>query len=363
MASVWVATYDGKRDGLAAALKEKLKYGDEVDLSPTVSRYLNFDLTKSQHLAPMRLVFWEGVVCGDYPLHFLRWWEDAYSAYDLVDSTKREKAEIRTLLAEAKFLFEGASNAAYPRYGAARELLLGFAIAVERQTLGADDKRIEKGLKHLEAAITQFRTLKPDQTALSTSDHFHIASAVHMTDWLLSELSAADAQERRQSTLKRLAQLGAIKSYTWLANVTGNWVYAYNVAEIYGRLGHPDLEQATLQAIKLNPRLADFDASTEFDGVDEPLRNAPALKDVLPKLSEKYGDWLKERAAAYHQHLSTYREDVTKGLKAMLKQVGRKLPSGLTMQRITKVFSLLTGFAVGLYVYLDAIAAIAKPIF
>lgn len=102
MASVWVATYAGKRDGVAAELKEKLEYGDEVDLGPTVSRYLNFDLTKSQHFAPMRLVFWEGVVCGDYPLHFLRWWEDAYAAYDLVASTKREKAEIRTLLAEAK---------------------------------------------------------------------------------------------------------------------------------------------------------------------------------------------------------------------------------------------------------------------
>jgi hypothetical protein len=87
------------------------------------------------------------------------------------------------------------------------------------------------------------------------------------------------------------------------------------------------------------------------------------LKDVLPKLSEMYSDWLKERTAAYHQHLSTYREGATKGLKAMLKQVGRKLPSGMSTQRVTKVLSLLVGFAIGLLLYFDGLAAIAKPIF
>lgn len=47
----------------------------------------------------------------------------------------------------------------------------------------------------------------------------------------------------------------------------------------------------------------------------------------------------------------------------MPKQVGRKLPGGLTAQRITKAFSLLVGLAVGLLLYFDGLAAIAKPIF
>jgi hypothetical protein len=370
MASVWLSSYNSKRDGLAYELRKKLKLAEQVDLSSAVTRFVNFDLTTSSYFAPMRLVFWEDVVAGDYPLYFLKWWEDAYVSYDLdAFPKKREQAEVRALLAEAEMLFKDESNEKYPRFDAMQELMQGVAIAVERRTLGTSDDKVEKGLVHLEKAISLFRVLKPQDTSLSNSDQFHIASAVHLSDWLLSEL---DHGALRIRSLKELNKLGAIKAYAWLAKVTGNWVYAYNVAEIYGELGNEAVaedaaaEDAMIEAIRLNPRLACFELETKFDGVDEPLSKAPALRQVLPKLSKKYGTWLNERAASYRRNERIYQKDVTKGIKVMLKEVGEKTPANWR-QRIVKALPLTMGFAIGAALLINTLAATfafaAKPIF
>ena len=370
MASVWLASYYGKRDGLAQTLREILKFSANVDLRPAVTRFVNFDLTTSSVFAPMRLVFWKDVVCGDYPLYFLKWWEDAYVSYDLNASPKkREKAEVRALLAEAEMLFKDGANEKYPRFDAIRELMQGMAIAVERRTLGTSDEKVKKGLVHLEKAISLFRTLKPQETSLSNSDQFHIACAVHLSDWLLSEL---DDGAFRIRTLRRLNDLGAIKAYAWLASVTHNWIYAYNVAEIYGELSNEAAaegvaaEDASIEAIRLNPRLACFELDTKFDGVDEPLSSAPALRQVLPKLSKKYGTWLNERAASYRRNETIYEKDPSKGIKAMLKEVGLKPPANWK-QHLAKALSLTMFFAIGAALLINAIVATAafaaKPIF
>ncbi|MCK1538676.1 MULTISPECIES: hypothetical protein [unclassified Bradyrhizobium] len=71
----------------------------------------------------------------------------------------------------------------------------------------------------------------------------------------------------------------------------------------------------------MNPRLADFDAITNFDGVDEPLSEAPALRRILPTLRDEQKEFLAACRDVYRRHAELCAKDVAKGIAAMLKDL------------------------------------------
>jgi hypothetical protein len=362
-AMLLVHHYNGKQDPLAVELRDELNLGEDLDLRPAVSRYISGATADSGFFDPIHLVFWRDVVAGDYPLPFLGWLERAYASYDLDNSPgKRDQAKVRTLLAEARMLFQLPTKASdqAPRAEAARHLMLGIAVGVEQRTLGTTQARLREGLQHLRTAVSLFRTLKPKESALSNSDKFHTACAVHMADWLLSELKD---EESRKRTLKELAASGAIGAYAWLAETTRNWVYTYGVAEIYGELGDPDVSKLLRQAIELNPRLANFALETGFDGVDEPLDKAPALQQAISNIAQNHKSWLEQRIEAYKRNADLYKEDVAKGIKAMLDDLKATKPAKkVAMKRAIAVAIVAIAALMASDIFLHA-AAFAKPIF
>lgn len=60
-----------------------------------------------------------------------------------------------------------------------------------------------------------------------------------MFDWLLSELEDKTVRAQMLAELPRQA----IDAFAWLAELTENWTYVYNVAEIYGVIGDVMLAQ------------------------------------------------------------------------------------------------------------------------
>jgi hypothetical protein len=126
----------GKQEALAAELRADLQLDDKADIRPLVFRYLSGELINSGVFEAIHLVFWRTIVRGDYPLHFLTWLERAYASYDSVDQKddirKGDIMPVRALLGEARLLFSEESaegEAAFPRYEAARQVMLGFAAA------------------------------------------------------------------------------------------------------------------------------------------------------------------------------------------------------------------------------------------
>jgi hypothetical protein len=356
-----------KQDPLASELRDELKLGDDVDLRPVVSRFLGGEIANSGFFEAVHLVFWREIVAGDYPLHFLTWLERAYASYDLdASSSRRDRVKVRTLLAEARLLFQPVkksdekANDPNSRFEAARHLMLGIAVGVEQRIIGTTPERIREGLAHLRMAIIGFRALKPTENSLSNSDMFHTASAVHMADWLLSELNDEDFRKR---TLEELNALGAIGAYSWLAQTTNNWVYAYNVAEIYGKIGDREAPKFLLKAIELNPRLADFELETGFDGIDEPLDEASALQNVLPEVVRTNRSWLEQRIVAYRRHADLYQQDVAKGTKAMLNEIKQAelAKKFLPKRSIAVVFLAIASMATTDLMLLAG--AVAKPVF
>jgi len=363
---VLVARFGNKQDPLAIELRDELNLDEKVDLRSHVSRYLSGDVTNSNYFEALPLVFWREIVCGDYPLHFLTWLERAYASYDLeCPPTKHEMIMVRTLLAEARVLFEESGTtgkgAGFPRFEAARHLMLGIAVAVEQRVLKTGPTRMKQGLKHLTDAIRLFGTLKPGERALSDSDDFHLALALQTADWLLSELP--DSEATRKKTLQAFQERGAVRAYAWVASKVHNWTHQYNLTEIYGELDDKAAVESLIRAIELNPRLADFELETTFDGVDEPLSKAPALRNVLPVIKRTHKSWLDERVAVYRRHAKLYEQDITKGVKAMLKDLkSAEAAKANALQRSLAAITLaIITLATSSFV-LDAIAT-AKPIF
>jgi hypothetical protein len=217
------SAYNDKQDALASALRAELQLDEKADLRPLVTRYLRGEVLSSGFFEVIHVIFMRSVVAGDYPPHFLSWLDRAYGSYDLCASGdslgKRDGLFVRALLAEARLLFakqSPAGEAAYPRYEAARQLMLGMAAAVEQRTLKTGPERVNEGIKHLQQAIRLFGKLKPGARALSDSDEFHIAHAQHMIDWLLSELP--ESESLRKQTLESMRELGALRAYEWLAS-------------------------------------------------------------------------------------------------------------------------------------------------
>jgi len=272
---------------------------------------------------------------------------------------------VRTLLAEARVLFEESGTtgkgAGFPRFEASRHLMLGIAVAVEQRVLKTGPTRMKQGLKHLTDAIRLFGTLKPGERALSDSDDFHLALALQTADWLLSELP--DSEATRKKTLQAFQERGAVRAYAWVASKVHNWTHQYNLTEIYGELDDKAAVESLIRAIELNPRLADFELETTFDGVDEPLSKAPALRNVLPVIKRTHKSWLDERVAAYRRHAKLYEQDITKGVKAMLKDLkSAEAAKANALQRSLAAITLAIITLAASSFVLDAIAT-AKPIF
>lgn len=335
---VLVTACNGKQDALAAELRRDLQLDDQMDIRPLVFRYLNGELVNSGVFEAIHLVFWRTIVRGEYPLAFLTWLERAYATYDLVTSDdplgKSDVMMVRALLGEARLLFLQKSPHAdrtCPRYEAARQLMLGIAAAVEQRTLKTGQASAEKGIQHLEEAIRLFGSLKTGERALSNSDEFHMACALHMMDWLVSELP--DGEKIRKQKLELMRELGALRAYEWLANQINDWLHQYNISEIHGELSLSAGIQTVpvvapraaivslMRAIELNPRLGDFDADTKFDTIDEPLSKAPALRHILPIIRAEHKKWLQARVKAYRNHAELYKKDTAKAIKAMLKDL------------------------------------------
>jgi hypothetical protein len=370
-ATVALKTYYRSQDALATGLRAELKLPDNTDLRPVVTRYLNGDIANPGFAEVVHVIFMRSVVRRDYPAHFLSWFDRALGSYDLCASEealgKRDGLHVRALLAEARLNFEHTdeqASAAFPRYEAARRLMLGVTVAVEQRVLQTGLERIKEGIEHLKISIGLFGKPKTDAGGISGSDKFHMAHAQHMIDWLLSELPDAEAQ--RKDTLCAMRDMGALSAYEWLASTNGDWQHQYNVAEIRGELSAPNsgiqnsesiksAVKALYDAIALNPRLADFDAVTHSDGVDEPLSQAPALRHVLPVIRREHAAWLEERVAVYRRHASKYEDDPGKEIRAMLKDLKKPVP----------VLAVLAGalLALSAYSFLFDVAAAAKPIF
>src|SRR5262249_27709347 len=128
-------------------------------------------------------------------------------------------------------------------------------------------------------------------------------------------------------------------------------------------------KKALISAIRLNPRLADFEADTKFDGVDEPLSQAPALRHVLPTLMQEKGPWLEKYVKVYRRHAKLYEKDVTKGIKEMLrdlksmeKKATKRQDTNTIVERgATLIMSALLALVASSFL-LDCLA-LAKPIF
>jgi hypothetical protein len=278
---------------------------------------------------------------------------------------------VRALLGEARLLFSTRSaedEKAFPRYEAARQLMLGLAVAVEQRTLKTGPDRVKAGIAHIENAIRLFGTLKPGADALSASDRFHIACALHIMDWLFSELPGPESESLRTANLPRMERLGAIRAYEWLVQRTQEWQHQYNIAEIHGELSLATSEpesarrgaDALLRAIALNPRLADFDAETKFDGVDEPLSKAPALRQILPMLRDEQDEFLAECREVYRRNAELYRKDSAKGIKVMLKDL-QNMKTPALQYAIAVVGGAIIALTTSSFV-LDCVL-LAKPIF
>jgi hypothetical protein len=277
-ATVALKTYYRSQDALGTGLRAELKLAKNADLRPVVTRYLNGDIANPGFAEVIPVLFVRSVVGGDYPAHFLSWFDRALGSYDLCASEealgKRDGLHVRALLAEARLNFEHAdeeARAAFPRREAARQLMLGAAVAVEQRALGTSVARIKEGIEHLKKAIGLFGGPRSDKKELSNSDKFHMAHAQHLVDWLLSELP--DGEVQRKDTLQAMRDMGALSAYEWLASTNGDWQHQYNVTEIRGELSAPNsgiqnpesiksAVKALYDAIALNPRLADFDAVT-----------------------------------------------------------------------------------------------------
>ena len=316
-----------KQDALAKELQVLLKLGENVDLGSLISRYLNGETESSRLFDSIHLVFWDHIVDREYPLQYIKWLEQAYAAYDAENLSKNGKLAVRALMAEPlRFWSKPDARglppeaALYPRFEAARQLMLGIAAAVERKTLGESKERAREGVAHLTEAVRLFRQLRPGQHELSTSDKFHMALALHMADWLLTEF--ADDEGRRE-TLTEFSNLSAVSAFDWVADQTESWVFQYNMTEIYGALKRvQDGKKALVKAIELNPRLASFDIKTTTDGLDEEsLSEAPALRGILAVITQEKKEWLAIRKAAYERHADEYEKNTAKGIKAMLETV------------------------------------------
>jgi hypothetical protein len=152
-----------------------------------------------------------------------------------------------------------------------------------------------------------------------------------------------------------------------------DWQHQYNVTEIHGELSAPALSgiapsvppragiDSLIRAIELNPRLADFDAETKFDGVDDPLSRAPALRHILPAIRRERGEWLDERAKVYWRHANLYKKDVAKGIKAMLKDL-KSVEKSTALKRGVAVIAVAV-FALATSSFLLDCLVAAKPIF
>lgn len=369
------------QDALAARLKGELKLDDKVDLRPIVTRYLNGDVASSGYFEAIHVIFMLDVVGDDYPPHFLGWLDRAFGSYDLCSSEdplgKRQGNFVRALLAEARMLFSKENEAEasrYPRYEGARHLMLGMAVAIEQRVLTSNEARNREGIEHLRKAIQLFGTLKPGTDALSASDKFHIAHAQHMIFWLLSELPR-DLDGMR-STLASLG-LGAPHAYEWLARQTGNWHYQINLAELYGILSMPnasepasakcpaDAVKALVRAIEINPRLGVLGESTGFDGIEEPLDQAPAFQHVLPVLRKQQGALLADCEEVYRQHRSDYTKDQTKGIKTMLKAMKdrKKNAKLVAAAKRTAIAIAAATFVLASANILTVCQVLAKPVF
>jgi hypothetical protein len=366
-AAILLVHHYNKQEGLAVELRTLLKLSKKIDLRPVVCRFIGGGVVHPGYFEAIPLLFWRDIVAGDYPQQFLSWLDRAYVSYDLDNSLgKRDKTRVRTLLAEADLLFQSPkmsntkTDDPFSRAEATRYLMRGIAIGVEHRTLGVAPERIKEGLNQLQIAIRGYRSLRPRESSLTESDKFHIACAVHMAGWLLSELKDESFRKR---TLDELNAMGAIDAYAWLAEKSENWVHIYNVAENYGEIGDRAAQTFLLKAIELNPRLADFDLETKFDGVDEPLSKAPALLQVLPEISRNKKGWLEERKAAYRRNAEIYQEDVTKGIKAMLKDLKTMEAAKVAMKYKIATAGLVIVVLTASDLLLQVAAALAKPIF
>lgn len=362
----------GKQDSLAAELLADLRLGDKRDIRSQVFRYLNGELVNSGVFEAVHLAFWRTIVRGDYPLSFLVWLERAYATYDgLEELSKCDAMPVRALLGEAHLQFSAPSaelEKAFARYEAARQLMLGLAAAVEQRTLKTGPDRVKEGVANLESAIRLFGTLKPGADALSASDKFHMAVALHLMDWLFSELPSAEGESLRKANLPLMDRLGALNAYEWQVQRTQDWQHQYNIAEIHGELSlaFPESESARrsadalMRAMRMNPRLADFDAETRFDGVDEPLSKAPALRRILPMLRDEQAEFLADCLSVYRCHAELYAKDPTKGITAMLKDL-HKMKAPALQYAIAVVGGAVAGLTMSSFV-LDCLLY-AKPIF
>lgn len=361
-----------KQDVLAREFQDLLKLDENVVLGSLISRYLNGDTENSRLFDFVHLLFWDHIIGRDYPLSYLKWLEEAYAAYDAENLSKSGKLTVRALTAEPLRYWEkpDASGqppeaAQYPRFEAARQLMLGIAIAVERKTLGCSEERAKEGVAYLTEAVRLFRQLPPDQHELSKSDKFHMALALHMADWLLSEY--ADEEHRRQK-LGEFAELSAVSAFQWVADQTDSWVFQYNVTEIYGALNRThDAKKALIKAIGLNPRLACLDIKTPTDGLDEEcLSEAPALRAVVAALKGEKAEWLAVRRDAYAEHSDEYEKNPTKGIKLMLETV-RKTEKEAKARKSGMLAKTVSVFLLGLACLWgagqDIRLANAKPIF
>jgi hypothetical protein len=376
------------QEALAAALHERLGLDPETDLRTRVSRFLNREVDKSSCFAPIYLVFWREVACDHYPLEWMGWWYRAYSSYDLSDKEdplgNRNMCGVRTLLAEARELFAKADPvqaAVYSKHEDYREFMQGVAAALKQRALKTGGAGVHQGIEHLQKAIRLFSSRRSGSEALSDCDRFHIAYALQLLDWLISELP--DNKELREKTLLSMRDLGALQAYEWLCARTHDWQHRYNLAEMWGvvsnaLLRHSPTNGATsacvnslTRSIELNPRLADFDAETKFDGVDEPLSKAAALQRAIQLLKREKGEWLAKYVTVYRRHFELYKKDVTKGIKDMLSDLKSAkaepaLAEATNNQNSTKLEPTLTmvgGAVLAVVVFLMNYGAIAKPIF
>jgi tetratricopeptide (TPR) repeat protein len=353
---------------VASDLREILGYEDSLNLNTVLSRFLRGEHAYTSYCEGIPLLFWRDVVAKDYPYPYLNWLDCAYVAYDLdTSSGTQDKARVRRLLAELDLSeFAGAMlfqpDQPNQRTEPMEKLIRGVGVGLRQRVFG--DGKIKEGLEYLKEAIRGFRKLKPGHDELSNSDKFHIALAVHMANWLLSELK--NAEKFRKQVLTELNGLGAIGAYAWLVKLTQNWAHMYNLAEIYGILDDTVAATRTLrQAIDINPRLAHFELSTKFDGVDEPLDKAAALKLVLPEI-RKSEKWLTLRVAAFQKHKAVYSENINKGMKAMRDTVKIAEEKEGRSKRIAKNVAVVLGAAIGAAsIWLAPAIALAasKPIF
>jgi hypothetical protein len=361
----------GKQDALAAELLADLRLGDKRDIRSQVFRYLNGELVNSGVFEAVHLAFWRTIVRGDYPLSFLVWLERAYATYDsLEEVSKCDAMPVRALLGEAHLLFSATSaedEQAFARYEAARQLMMGLAAAVEQRTLKTGPHRVKEGIANLESAIRFFGTLKPGADALSASDKFHMAVALHLMDWLFSELPS-EGESLRKANLPLMDRLGALNAYEWQVQRTQDWQHQYNIAEIHGELSlaYPHGESARrgadalMRAIRMNPRLADFDAETKFDGVDEPLSKAPALQRILPMLRDEQAEFLADCLKVYRRHAGLYAKDAAKGITAMLQNL-EEMKAPALLYALTVVGGAVAALMMSSFV-IDCVLY-AKPIF